>query len=79
MTTGVRSGIGLVELLEQMIGWLLVEMSKTWQAMKAYAEAPQATTASVQASLGSMESIFFYLVGWDLTPLGPFCRSPRFL
>jgi predicted negative regulator of RcsB-dependent stress response len=56
MTTGVRSGIGFVELLEQMVGCLLVKTSRTQEAMKTYEEALQATTASVRASLGWMES-----------------------
>lgn len=49
------SEVGLVELLEQMIGCLLVEMRKTREAMKAYVEMLQATTAQMknQENLGS--------------------------
>jgi hypothetical protein len=27
----------------------------------------------------SIENVFFYLVGWDLTPIRSLCRSPRFV
>jgi hypothetical protein len=41
--------------MEQMIGHL-VEMSKTQEAMKAFAEVLQATTMSIQFNLGWMET-----------------------